>query len=141
MEELHQWMTAQLKGKLIEPNSGLGKAFNYFLKRWSNFTLFLRVVGAPLDNNAAERALKMAIKHRKASLFYRSMRGARVGDIYMSLIYTARLHNVNAFEYLTELQRNYKQVAEHPEDWLPWNFRETLARSRGRTSPAIAAAA
>jgi transposase len=128
MDELCSFMTAQLEDKRIEPNSGLGKAFNYFLKRWDKFTLFLRVPGAPLDNNIAERGLKMAIHHRKGSLFYRSQRGASVGDVWMTLIYTAELHNENPFDYLTELQRNYKAVAECPADWLPWNYRQTLAR-------------
>ena len=72
----------------------------------------------------------MAIKLRKASLFYRSERGARVGDIYMTLIHTAELHHQNPFDYLTELQRNYNAVAETPADWLPWNYKDTLARRR-----------
>ena len=130
MDELQKWMTSQLTDKLIEPNSGLGDAFNYFLKRWDKFTVFLRVPGAPLDNNICERGLKMAIKLRKASLFYRSERGARVGDIYMTLIHTAELHHQNPFDYLTELQRNYNAVAETPADWLPWNYKDTLARRR-----------
>jgi hypothetical protein len=130
MEALKKWMTAQFDEKLVEPNSGLGQAFNYFLKRWDKFTVFLRIPGAPLDNNICERALKMAIKLRKASLFYRSERGARVGDIYMTLIHTAELHGQNPLDYLTELQRNHKAVAETPADWLPWNYKASLARIR-----------
>jgi transposase len=128
MDEIHKGMNALLADKRIEPNSGLGEAFGYFLKRWDKFTLFLREPGAPLDNNICERALKMAIKHRNASLFYRSERGARVGDIYMTLIHTAELHLHNPFEYLTALQRNHKAVAASPADWLPWNYKHTLAR-------------
>ena len=140
MEALQKWMTAQFDAKLIEPNSGLGQAFNYFLKRWDKFTVFLRVPGAPLDNNICERALKMAIRFRKASLFYRSERGARVGDIYMTLIHTAELHGQNPFDYITELQRNHKAVRETPADWLPWNYKATLARFRlTRTAPLSAA--
>jgi hypothetical protein len=128
MEQLRRWMTAQLDDTRVEPNSGLGKAFKYFLKRWSKFTLFLRVRGAPLENNIAERALKMAINFRKNSLFYRSQRGARVGDIFMSLIHTAELHHENPFDYLTQLQRHHKAVAASPADWMPWNYRSTLER-------------
>ncbi|MCC6652489.1 MAG: transposase [Candidatus Eisenbacteria bacterium] len=128
MEEARAYMAAQLEEKRVEPNSNLGKAFNYFLKRWDKFTLFLRAAGAPLDNNICERALKKAIMHRNASLFYRSERGAEVGDIYMTLIYTAELHGQNPFDYLTELQRNYNAVAARPGDWLPWTYKETLAR-------------
>jgi hypothetical protein len=128
MDEIRQWMAEQLATKQVEPNSGIGEAFNYFLKRWDKFTLFLRVPGAPLDNNICERALKMAIKHRNGSLFYRSQRGAEVGDIFMTLIHTAELHGDNPFDYVTELQRHEKAVAEKPAEWLPWNYRDTLAR-------------
>lgn len=81
MAELQRWMRAELDEKRVEPNSGLGDAFQYLLKRWDKLTLFLRVPGAPLDNNTCERALKMAIRHRNNSLVFRSQRGARVGDI------------------------------------------------------------
>ena len=49
----------------MEPNSALGGAISYLLKHWEKLTLFLRVAGAPLDNNLCERALKKAILHRK----------------------------------------------------------------------------
>jgi hypothetical protein len=135
MAEIREYMTQLLADKVIEPNSGLGEAFNYFLKRWDNFTLFLRVHGAPLDNNICERALKMAIRHRNNSLSYRNAFGAEVGDIYMSLIYTTVLAGENPFDYLTALQRHAKDVAENPTAWLPWNYRETLAQ-RGEIVPA-----
>ena len=38
----------------LEPNSGLGQAFNYLLKHWDLLTLFLRQAGAPLDKEALE---------------------------------------------------------------------------------------
>jgi transposase len=133
MAEIRRSMEEQIAKKQVEPNSGIGEAYHYFLKRWDKFTLFLRVPGAPLDNNICERALKMAIKHRNASLFYRSQRGATVGDIYMTLIHTTELAGENPFDYLTELQRNAKNVADKPADWLPWNYRDTLAQ-RGTSS-------
>ena len=68
----------------MEPNSGLGRAISYLLKHWEKLTLFLRVAGAPLDNNICERALKKAILHRKNALFYKTCHGAHVGDIFMS---------------------------------------------------------
>ena len=78
----------------------------------------------------------MTIRHRKASLFYRSQRGAHVGDVF---IHTAELHHQNPSEYLTELQRNYKAVAEKPADWMPWNYRRTLAdlKAEARQTPTM----
>lgn len=127
LKDLQKWMQAELDDKLVEPNSGLGQALRYLLRRWDKLTAFLRVPDAPLDNNLCERILKMAIRHRNNSLFYRSQRGAKVGDLYMTLIYTAELHGDNPFEYLTALLRHEADVAENPAAWLPWTFRATLA--------------
>jgi hypothetical protein len=127
MDNLKVWLGRQFDEKLIEPNSALGEAINYLLKRWDSLTLFLRKAGAPLDNNLCERALKKAILHRKNSMFYKTRNGARVGDIYMSLIYTCELNGVNAFDYLNQLQLNASDVAEHPDRWVPWNYRDNAA--------------
>jgi transposase len=128
MEALHTWMNNELATKRVEPNSGLGHAYNYMLKRWHKFTLFLRKAGAPIDNNIAERTLKKAICHRRNSLFYRSEHGAQVGDMFMSLIHTAQLRGANPFDFLTAIQRHAKAAADSPADWLPWTYRDTLAR-------------
>jgi len=94
MDELHLWLKEQLDQKKVEPNSALGEAIRYMLKRWDPLTRFLSVAGAPLDNNICERALKMAILHRKNSLSYLTLHGARVGDIFMSLIHTCELNRI-----------------------------------------------
>ena len=65
MDALHAWFEAQFNEKKVEPNSGLGEAITYCLKRWTRLTLFLRQAGAPLDSNLVERALKKCILHRK----------------------------------------------------------------------------
>lgn len=122
MAALKKWMESRLTDKLVEPNSGAGKAINYFLNRWDRLTLFLRHAGAPLDNNLVERALKKSALHRKNSLFYKTQHGAQVGDLYMSIIHTCELNQVNSFRYMTELQNHAEEVRAHPADWLPWNF-------------------
>ncbi len=129
MDELHKWLEAQLAEKRTEPNSGLGKAITYLLRHWRPLTAFLRVPGAPLDNNVVERSLKRVVLHRKNALFYRTLNGAQVGDLFMSLIHTCQLCGANSFDYLTGLQRHARELAEHPAEWMPWNYRETLART------------
>ena len=128
MKQLHTWLEAQLAEKKTEPNSGLGKAITYLLRHWKGLTAFLREAGAPLDNNICERALKRAVLHRKNALFYRTLHGAEVGDLFMSLIHTCQLCDANSFDYLTELQRHTQELLAHPADWMPWNYRETLTR-------------
>ena len=126
MQQLHDWLRRQLEEKRTEPNSALGGAIGYMLRHWEKLTLFLRKAGAPLDNNVCERALKKAILHRKNALFYRTQNGARVGDLFMSLIYTCQLNQANPFDYLTQLQRHADQVAASPHLWMPWNYRAAI---------------
>jgi hypothetical protein len=130
MDSLHQWLTEQFAEKQVEPNSSLGQAMAYLLRHWEKLTLFLRQPGAPLDNNTCERALKKAIRHRKNSLFYKTRRGAYVGDLYMSLIQTCFLCGADPFHYLTQLLRNHQQAARAPQQWMPWNYQAQVALAR-----------
>ncbi|MGA8056506.1 MAG: IS66 family transposase [Burkholderiales bacterium] len=136
MAALEQWMQRQFAAHLVEPNSGLGEAIGYMQKRWGALTLFLRVPGVPLDNNITEQALKKVILHRKNALFYKTLNGARVGDIFMSLIYTAELNRIDPFDYLVTLQRHAEQLAAQPADWMPWNYQSApLARASSGPDP------
>jgi transposase len=126
MKELQVWLVGQIDDRRVEPNSALGGAIAYMLRHWEKLTLFLRVAGAPLDNNLCERALKKAILHRKNAYFYRTCYGAHVGDVFMSLIYTCELCGANPFDYLAELERHAEHAASNPREWMPWNYRETL---------------
>jgi hypothetical protein len=107
--------------------SGLGEAIQYMLKRWQTLTRFLSVPGAPLNNNIAERAIKMAILHRKNSLSFKTLHGARIGDVYMNLIHTCELNRVNPFDYLMALQQHAAAAAKAPVSWLPWNYQQAIA--------------
>jgi transposase len=129
MDELHGWLEAELAERRTEPNSGLGQAITYLLRHWLPLTLFLRQAGAPLDNNIVERALKRAVLHRKNALYYRTLNGAQVGDLFMSLIHTCQLCGANSFDYLIELQRHARELAACPAEWMPWNYRDTMART------------
>ncbi|MDP2651691.1 MAG: IS66 family transposase [bacterium] len=128
MNDLESWLKDQLEEGKVEPNSGLGQAISYMKKHWGKLTMFLQVPGAPLDNNICERALKKVILHRKNSLFYKTPNGAHVGDLFMSLIHTCQLSGVDPFGYLTELQKHAAQLSQTPQQWMPWNYRDTLQR-------------
>jgi len=129
MDDLKTWCRAQLDERQVEPNSSLGKAIQYMIRHWDALTLFLKVPGAPLDNNVCERALKKAILHRKNSMFYKTQNGARVGDLFMSLIHTCQLNSVNALDYLQALTEHADKLAAAPKTWLPWTYRDTVAAS------------
>ena len=130
MKALEQWLNEQFEARKVEPNSSLGGAIRYMHNHWDALTCFLRVPGAPLDNNLCERALKRAIVHRKNSLFYKTENGAHVGDVFMSLIHTAELCATNPFDYLVAVQRHCEAVASNPEQWMPWNYAQALAQDQ-----------
>jgi transposase len=128
MERLKEWLQTQTHERKVEPNSSLGKAIAYMLKHWEPLTLFLRVPGAPLDNNLCEQVLKQAILHRKNSLFFRTQHGAYIGDLFMSLIHTCKLNRVNPFHYLTTLQKHSSELFKNPSKWLPWNYLQATTK-------------
>ena len=135
MDEMHEWLSEQFKERRVEPNSSMGEAISYMLNHWKPLTLFLKEPGAPLDNNATERALKRAILNRKNSLFYKTLNGAKVGDILMSVIYTCILCKADPFDYLTQIEQHAAKVAENPQDWMPWNYREQIESSEATSQP------
>ncbi len=105
----------------------------------NNLTLFLRQPDAPLTNNACERLLKVAIRYRKNSYFYKNARGAEVGDLYMALTYTAMLNDKSPVHYLTALLEHPQAVAADPQAWLPWTYEATLAGIEASTTAPAAA--
>ena len=123
---LRRWGLKKFATKKIEVNAPLGGAIKYLLNNWKGLTEFLRTPGVPLDNSAAERLLKRAILHRKNSLFYRTILGAYVGDVIMSLVETSRSCGGNPFEYLVALHRNRDIVRKAPSKFFPWNYQENL---------------
>ncbi len=128
MKNLKKWLDKQVRGKLVEPNSGLGQAIAYLRRHWKGLTLFLRQGDAPLDNNLLEQALKIPIRLRKNSLIHRTCHGANVASMLMSIIQTCRLCKINPVDYLTVLQENKSAVFKNPDDWLPWCYEEMLQK-------------
>jgi transposase len=129
MDELRQWLQKQVDDHLVEPNSALGKAIAYMQTHWETLTRFLSIPGAPLDNNLVERALKLFIRQRKNSLFYRTEHSAYIASVLTSLIATCVYAGVNAVDYLVALQEHRREVFAAPAAWLPWAY------ARSRASP------
>lgn len=129
MRALHEFITGQLDSKSVEPNDSLGNAMRYMLKHWHKLTQFLRVAGAPIDNNVLERALKIPIRGRRTWLFYKTKYGALIGGVLTSVIATCEKAGVNPLTYLTALQQHKNQVVKEPEAWLPWCYQDNFILS------------
>jgi transposase len=129
LDALKQWLEQQTTERRVEPNSSLGKAMAYLLGHWEGLTRVLTVPGAPLDNNTAERALKLCIRQRKNSLFYATEHSAYIAGLLTSVIATCRQAGVNALEYLVAVQEHRQEVFANPGAWLPWNYPAALVPS------------
>jgi transposase len=126
MDALKQWLDTQRDERLVEPNSALGKAMAYMQTHWETLTRFLQIAGAPLDNNLVERALKLFIRQRKNSLFYKTAYSAYIASVLTSLIATCMHAGVNALDYLVALQEHRAEVFANPAAWLPWTYQASL---------------
>ena len=116
MEELYDY----LSHVDAEPNSALGGAIQYTLKHWKRLTQFLVREGIPLDNNETERGLKLPIRSRKNSLFYKTEYSAQMSAILISIIQTCHVNEINPLDYLVRVQQNSEAVLKNPGAWLPW---------------------
>jgi transposase len=118
LDRIWQWATVQVG----LPRSDFGKAVRYMLERWTGLTRFVDDPRIPLDNNAAERALRGPVVGRKNHYGSRSLRGTEVAAVFYTLCETARLISVDPYAYL--LRAAYAAIDQpgtvtFPEDLIP----------------------
>jgi hypothetical protein len=135
MDNLQAWLDKQRADRLVEPHSSLGQAITYMQNHWKTLTRFLSLPGAPLENNVVERALKLFIRQRKNSLFYKSEPSAYIASVLTSLIVTCIDAGVNVLDYLVALQEHRAEVFADPSAWLPWTYQASLGRAVVPSTP------
>ena len=95
----------------------------YALGRWEALLHYVDDGHLEMDNNAAERALRVVALGRKNYLFAGSDRGGERAAAIYSLIGTAKLNGVDPETYLRDV---LSRIADHPinriEELLPWNL-------------------
>lgn len=107
------------------PSGLMGKALGYLHKQWPNLIGFTKNGNYPIDNNAAENAIRPFVIGRKNWLFANSVSGAKASANMYSIIETAKAHKLNPEKYLTEIYRQLPNAdtIEDIEKLLPWNFK------------------
>lgn len=126
MNEIKFWGEQLFESNEVEANSSLGNAIKYFIKHFNGLSAFCHFEGAKLDNNEMESMLKLVIRGRKNSLFFKTQAGADIADVLTSLIATCEKQSVNSFDYLKKIQRYSDKLRLNPENWLPWNYKDAL---------------
>jgi transposase len=132
MQELKKKCMEKIESRQVEPNSPLWEPLTFVVNQWDRLTRFCEVPGVPLDTNLVEQALIIPVRYLAGSFNYQTEDGAVVGDHLMSLIATARAHDVDPVAYLTECLRSHEDLAKRPDHYLPWVYRERLKQ---RDSP------
>ena len=121
VDDLHAYMREQLSK--LSRGHDLAKAFNYILKRWTSFTLFLEDGRVCLSNNAAERGLRGIALGRKSWLFCGSDRGGQRAAAMYSIIVSAKMSGIDPQVWLADV---LSRIAAHPahrlDALLPWNW-------------------
>jgi transposase len=125
VEKIGEWLVAE--SLQHSPKSAFGAALRYLGRQWVALTRFLGDPSLPLDNNVAERALRIAALGRKNFLFVgHDEAGENLADLY-TIVSTCELNRINPFRYLRDV---LIRVQTHPQsqidDLLPRRWLEVF---------------
>ena len=134
MLEMKSKVDDAISKKMFEPNDEVGEIYKYFFNHFQKLSAFCRFEGAPVCNNLSERMLKSIIRHRKNSLFFKTQVGAVVADVLTTILFTAKINNINSVDYLRNLLLHQDHWKKNPRDWLPWNYTETINKLQNPTN-------
>ena len=125
LDQLHKWMEKAVRQQ--SPKSETAAAIRYSLSRWRALTRYVDDGRLEIDNNSAERALRVVALGRKNYLFAGSDTGGERAAAIYSLIGSAKLNGIDPEHYLRTVLAS---IADHPisriADLLPWNLAESL---------------
>jgi len=123
LDKLKHWLDKSLSQ--VPPKTALGKALYYLDSQWQRLINYMRSGDYPIDNNAAENAIRPFVIGRKNWLFSASQQGATSSANLYSLIETAKANGLEPYAYLkrvfTELPN--ATTLEQIESLLPWNLK------------------
>lgn len=123
LENLKAWMMDAYPEVL--PESTIGKAIGYSLKRWDKLSLYTTDARLQIDNNLVENAIRPVAIGRKNYLFAGSHNGARRAAMQYSFLGTCKINNVNPFDWLRDILRRIPSHSVNkldqllPNNWTP----------------------
>ena len=100
--------------------------FSFYLRLAQYLRVFLDNGNVPIDNNAAERAIRPFTVGRKNWVLIDTIKGAKASAIIYSLVETAKANNLRTYEYLelllTEIPNHLDDKNfDYFENLMPWS--------------------
>ena len=95
----------------VLPKSPMGKAASYALGQWVALNHYVDHGILSIDNNLAERVLRMVVIGRKNWLFAGSDNGGKRAAVIYSLVASCKLCGIDPFAYLRDV---IDRVSTHP---------------------------
>ena len=135
LERLHAMCVELIESKRVEPSSKLWEPVNFIINQWSRLTKFYEKPGVPLHTNLVEQIPITPVRYLAGSFNYKTAHGACVGDRHMSLICRARANGVEPVAYLEHCLLNHADLANRPEYYLPWAYRDRLQEQMQLADP------
>lgn len=131
LEELGAWLKEQYTSTCLLPQSPIGKAIAYSLKRWKGLYAYAHDGQLEIDNNLVENTIRPVALGRKNYLFAGSDQAAQNLACLYSIIGTCNNWGLNAHRYLTWLLRQVANNKVTPEaiQWLPQNMDKQLLKT------------
>lgn len=127
LDKLKVWLDKRLPGAL--PSSAIGKALLYLHNQWSRLIIYVQHGDYPIDNNAAENAVRPFVIGRKNWLFSTSQRGAKASANLYTLVESAKINALDPWAYLLKIftELPLANTIEDVEALLPWHVKSAVA--------------
>jgi transposase len=146
LKQFKAWLDDQAPRVL--PKSPIGEAFTYTLNQWAALLRYTEHGALAIDNNIAERTLKLCAIGRKNWLFVASLTGGRRAAILFSLIASAKANQVEPWAWLRDVFTSLPSLAGPdttaldgllPDRWLSahpthrWQINDLRQKERQRS--------
>lgn len=113
MARIDEWVKEH-SGRWI-PKSPMGEAMEYIGNQWDRLQVYLGDGRVPIDNNAAERAIRPLAIGRKNWMFFASEAGGHAAAVLFSFMQTCKLLRIDPWKYLRDV---IHRIAGHPASRL-----------------------
>ena len=118
LASIGKWLASPVVAEVL-PKSDFGEALRYIRNHWRALNAFVEDGRIPIDNNSVEQLMKQVALGRKAWLFVSSVRSGERSAKMMSLVSSARRHDLDSRAYVEDVLRQLLAGCTDHESLLP----------------------